>query len=77
MSRVAPGMQYFLKSSDKLITLEFPPPVLISSLTQTMQLNRSIVLLMAKVIMIAVELELCNKVLYNFEEFNLNYIISI
>lgn len=60
MSRVAQEMQYFPKSLGKLITPEFTHTVFISSLTQTVQHSRSTVLSMAKVIMIAIELELCN-----------------
>lgn len=60
MSRIAQEMQYFPKSLGKLVTLEFPQTLFISSLTQTVQFSRSTVLSMAKVIMIAIELELCN-----------------
>lgn len=60
MSRVAQEMQHFLKSLGKVITLEFPHTVFVSSLTQTVQLSRSTVLSMAKVIMVAIDLELCN-----------------
>lgn len=59
VSSIAQEMQYFLKSLDKLITLEFPHTVMVRSLTQITNSVRSIAPTMANVIMIAMEMKLC------------------